>query len=80
MYVMVVVVMVVVCVCAWSGRFLLQSPEMKLAFLLQLFLDKKYLPVMWSGPSRDVEQRQRQPVTFFAYWRLRDVGRVSPWH
>ena len=23
------------CVCAWSGWFLLQSPEMKLAFLLQ---------------------------------------------
>ena len=23
-----------VCVCAWSGWFLLQSPEMKLAFLL----------------------------------------------
>ena len=31
------------------------------------------------GPSRDVEQRQRQPITFFVYWRLRDVGRVSPW-
>ena len=24
-----------VCVCAWSRWFLLQSPEMKLAFLLQ---------------------------------------------
>ena len=24
-----------VCVCAWTGWFLLQSPEMKLAFLLQ---------------------------------------------
>ena len=23
------------CLCAWSGWFLLQSPEMKLAFLLQ---------------------------------------------
>ena len=43
MCVMVVVVVVVVvvcvclcvCVCTWSGCFLLQSPEMKLAFLLQ---------------------------------------------
>ena len=26
---------VFVCVCAWSGWFILQSPEMKLAFLLQ---------------------------------------------
>ena len=23
--------------------------------------------------------RQRQPVMFFVYWRLRDVGHVSPW-
>ena len=28
-------VCVCVCVCAWSGLFLLLSPEMKLAFLLQ---------------------------------------------
>ena len=28
-------VCVCVCVCAWSGWFLLKSPEMKLAFLLQ---------------------------------------------
>ena len=28
-------VCVCVCVCAWSGWFLLQSPEMKLTFLLQ---------------------------------------------
>ena len=26
---------VCLCLCAWSGWFLLQSPEMKLAFLLQ---------------------------------------------
>ena len=30
-----VCVCVCVCVCVWSGWFLLQSPEMKLAFLLQ---------------------------------------------
>ena len=30
-----VCVCVCVCLCAWSGWFLLQSPEMKLAFLLQ---------------------------------------------
>ena len=33
--VVVVVVCVCVCVCAWNGWVLLQSPEMKLAFLLQ---------------------------------------------
>ena len=33
--VVVVCVCVCVCMCAWSGLFLLQSPEMKLAFLLQ---------------------------------------------
>ena len=35
-----------VCVCAWSGWFLLQLPEMKLAFLLQFISDEKHLPVM----------------------------------
>ena len=43
------------------------------------FLDAKHLPVMWSRPRRGAEQRQRQPVTFFVYWRLLGVGHVSPW-
>ena len=43
---------------------------------------------MWSGPSRDVEQRRHQPLTFFVYWRFvtllayrHDVKRGStvPW-
>ena len=48
------------CLCAWSGWVLLQSPEMKLSFLLQFISRWKHLPVMWLGPSRDVEQRWRQ--------------------
>ena len=43
------------------------------------FLDAKHLPVMWSMPRRGAEQNQRQPVTFFIYWRLRDLGHVLPW-
>ena len=67
MCVMVVVVVCVyesvclcLCLCAWSRWFLLQSPEMKLAFLLQFISRWKHLPVMWLGPSHDVEQRWRQ--------------------
>ena len=36
-----VCVCVCVCVCAWSGWFLLQSPEMKLTFLLQFISQRK---------------------------------------
>ena len=77
---MCVCVSVCVCVCAWSGWFLLQSPEMKLAFLLQFISrSKTFTSYVIAGPSRDVEQRRRQLITFFVYWRLRDVDRVSPW-
>ena len=41
-------------------------------FFFSLFLDAKHLPVMWSNPCRKAEQRRRQPITFFVYWRLRD--------
>ena len=27
----------------------------------------------------EAEQRRRQLITHFVYWRLRDVGHVSPW-
>ena len=49
--VVVVVVVVCVCVCAWSGWFLLQTPEMKLAFLLQFIsqLCDRGRAVMWSN-------------------------------
>ena len=37
---------------------------MKLAFLLQLFLDAKHLPVMWLKPRPEAEKRRRLPITF----------------
>ena len=77
--VVVVCVCVHVCVCAWSGWFLLQSPEMKLAFLLQFISRWKTFTSYVIGAEPDVGQRRRQPVTFFVYWRLHDVGHVSPW-
>ena len=43
------------------------------------FSMKKQLPVMWSRPRRGAEQRRRQPITFFVYWRMCDIGQVSPW-
>ena len=48
--------------------------------LCSSFLDGKHLPVMWSKPCWWAEQRRSKPITFFVYWRLREVGHLSQWH
>ena len=76
----VMVVVIYVCVCAWSmvGFIAIAWDETSILVAVH-FSMKKDLSVMWSGPSREVEQRRRESITFFVDWRLRDVGRVLPW-
>ena len=38
-----------------------------LVAVYSVFLDAKHLPVMWSNPCREAEQRRRQPVMFFLF-------------
>ena len=79
-----VCVCVCVCVCAcvcvcmeWVVFIAIAWDETN--FLVAIhFPIKTFYQLCDRGLSRDVEQRRRQPITFFVYWRLRDVDRVSP--
>ena len=84
MVVVVVAVCVCMCVCVcvcvcMEWVFFVAIVWDETSILVAVHFSMKNIYKLWSGPSRDVEQRRRQPITFFVYWRLRDVGRVSPW-